>query len=191
LPPRWRSDEGIPTNRELDGRAGAEAIAWLPVRLFEAKYSSGSRDFRPGRRRTELEETGRFLATVRCESVPERAGDFYAAVKLHSGNQSGNRIEFTGIISRAEGVEGGRRYHPRCRRAVCFFVVRAPLVRGGLRETSMTWRARIQKGQRFLRYICSMIRRSLGLSTWDRAAIRHTNADGATHATTTRRSWRR
>jgi predicted nucleic acid-binding protein len=37
----------------------------------------------PGRRRTELEETGRqFLAIVRCESVPERAGDFYAAVKL-------------------------------------------------------------------------------------------------------------
>ena len=34
----------------------------------------------PGRRRTELEETGRqFLATVRCESVPGRAGDFYAA----------------------------------------------------------------------------------------------------------------
>jgi predicted nucleic acid-binding protein len=37
----------------------------------------------PGRRRTELEETGgQFLATVRCEAVPERAGDFYAAVKL-------------------------------------------------------------------------------------------------------------
>jgi predicted nucleic acid-binding protein len=37
----------------------------------------------PGRRRTDLEETGRqFLATVRCEPVPERAGDFYAAVKL-------------------------------------------------------------------------------------------------------------
>ena len=37
----------------------------------------------PGRRRTELEETGRqFLATVRCEPVPDRAGDFYAAVKL-------------------------------------------------------------------------------------------------------------
>jgi len=37
----------------------------------------------PGRRRTELEETGgQFLATVRCEPVPERAGDFYAAVKL-------------------------------------------------------------------------------------------------------------
>jgi predicted nucleic acid-binding protein len=36
-----------------------------------------------GRRRTELEETGRqFLAAVRCEPVPERAGDFYAAVKL-------------------------------------------------------------------------------------------------------------
>jgi predicted nucleic acid-binding protein len=37
----------------------------------------------PGRRRTELEETGRqFLAIVRCEPVPERAADFYAAVKL-------------------------------------------------------------------------------------------------------------
>jgi predicted nucleic acid-binding protein len=37
----------------------------------------------PGRRRTELEETGRqFLAALRCEPVPERAADFYAAVKL-------------------------------------------------------------------------------------------------------------
>ena len=37
----------------------------------------------PGRRRTELEETGRqFLAAVRCEPIPERAGDFYATVKL-------------------------------------------------------------------------------------------------------------
>jgi predicted nucleic acid-binding protein len=36
-----------------------------------------------GRRRTELEETGRqFLAVFRCEPVPERAADFYAAVKL-------------------------------------------------------------------------------------------------------------
>jgi predicted nucleic acid-binding protein len=36
-----------------------------------------------GRRRTELEETGRqFLAALRCEPVPERAGDYYAAVKL-------------------------------------------------------------------------------------------------------------
>ena len=36
-----------------------------------------------GRRRAELEETGRqFLAVLRCEPVPERAGDFYAAVKL-------------------------------------------------------------------------------------------------------------
>ena len=33
--------------------------------------------------RTELEETGsQFLASIRCEPVPERAGDFYAAVKL-------------------------------------------------------------------------------------------------------------
>jgi predicted nucleic acid-binding protein len=37
----------------------------------------------PGRRRTELEDTGRqFLASVSCEPAPERAGDFYAAVKL-------------------------------------------------------------------------------------------------------------
>lgn len=37
----------------------------------------------PGRRRTELEEAGRqFLTAVRCEPVPEHAGDFYAAVKL-------------------------------------------------------------------------------------------------------------
>ena len=37
----------------------------------------------PGKRRTELEETGRqFLGVVRCESVLERADDFYAAGKL-------------------------------------------------------------------------------------------------------------
>ena len=36
-----------------------------------------------GRRRAELEATGRqFLAVLRCEPVPERAGDLYAAVKL-------------------------------------------------------------------------------------------------------------
>ena len=48
-----------------------------------------------GRRRTELVETVRqFLATLRCEPVPERAGDFYAAVKagssttrLHAGRK--------------------------------------------------------------------------------------------------------
>jgi predicted nucleic acid-binding protein len=37
----------------------------------------------PGRRRVELEETGhQFLEAVLCEPIPERAGDFYAAVKL-------------------------------------------------------------------------------------------------------------
>ena len=36
-----------------------------------------------GKRRTELEEAGRqFLAVFRCESVPARAGDLYAAIKL-------------------------------------------------------------------------------------------------------------
>jgi predicted nucleic acid-binding protein len=36
-----------------------------------------------GKRREELEEMGtQFLAAFRCEPVPERAGDYYAAVKL-------------------------------------------------------------------------------------------------------------
>jgi len=36
-----------------------------------------------GRRRAELKEAGRqFLAASPCEPIPERAGDFYAAVKL-------------------------------------------------------------------------------------------------------------
>jgi len=192
LPPGWRSDEGIPTNRELDGRAGAGRS---PGYLYDCSRRNTLRDHETSAQVDAARSWRRRAASfwLPCAANRSRNGraTSNAAVKLHSGNQSGNRIEFTGIISRAEGVEGGRRYHPRCRRAVCFFVVRAPLVRGGLRETSMTWRARIQKGQRFLRYICSMIRRSLGLSTWDRAAIRHTNADGATHATTTRRSWRR
>jgi hypothetical protein len=33
--------------------------------------------------RAELEQTGhQFLASLRCEPVPEQAGDFYASVKL-------------------------------------------------------------------------------------------------------------
>lgn len=37
----------------------------------------------PGKRRTELEETGhQFLAIFRCEPIPENAADCYAAVKL-------------------------------------------------------------------------------------------------------------
>ena len=37
----------------------------------------------PGRRRTELEETGhQFLGAFRCEPVVGQAGDFYAAVTL-------------------------------------------------------------------------------------------------------------
>jgi predicted nucleic acid-binding protein len=36
-----------------------------------------------GKRRAELEETGsQFLAAFHCEPIPERAADFYAAVKL-------------------------------------------------------------------------------------------------------------
>jgi predicted nucleic acid-binding protein len=37
----------------------------------------------PGRRRSELEEASRqFLTAIRCEPIPERAGDFYASLKL-------------------------------------------------------------------------------------------------------------
>jgi predicted nucleic acid-binding protein len=37
----------------------------------------------PGRRRSELEETGhQFLTAVRCEAIPEQAADFYATLKL-------------------------------------------------------------------------------------------------------------
>lgn len=36
-----------------------------------------------GQRRVELEEMGnQFLGAFHCEAVPERAGDFYASVKL-------------------------------------------------------------------------------------------------------------
>jgi predicted nucleic acid-binding protein len=36
-----------------------------------------------GKRRTRLEQTGlQFLGSLRCEPVPERAGDLYAAIKL-------------------------------------------------------------------------------------------------------------
>ncbi len=36
-----------------------------------------------GRRRAELELVGyRFLTALRCEPIPEHAGDYYAAVKL-------------------------------------------------------------------------------------------------------------
>jgi predicted nucleic acid-binding protein len=36
-----------------------------------------------GRRRAELEQMGRqFLDAVHCEPIPERASDFYAAIKL-------------------------------------------------------------------------------------------------------------
>jgi len=36
-----------------------------------------------GKRRTELEQAGnRFLNAFACEPIPERAADFYAAIKL-------------------------------------------------------------------------------------------------------------
>ena len=54
-----------------------------PVRSFAAKYSSGLPGCGPADGVLRLVETGRqFLAALRCEPVPERAGDFYAAVKL-------------------------------------------------------------------------------------------------------------
>jgi predicted nucleic acid-binding protein len=41
-----------------------------------------------GRRRTELEKTGhQFLDAFPCEPIPERAADFYAAIKLARQDQ--------------------------------------------------------------------------------------------------------
>jgi predicted nucleic acid-binding protein len=46
-----------------------------------------------GKRRAELEETGRqFLAAFLCETVSERAGDHYAAIKL-SRQQNGLSLD--------------------------------------------------------------------------------------------------
>ena len=43
----------------------------------------------PGQRRTELEGIGRqFLAAMRCEPIPERAADFYAALKVANSSAS-------------------------------------------------------------------------------------------------------
>jgi len=64
-----------------DGHRGDVSPGHKRDRRFEILF--GIARLPPGRRRTELEETGRqFLAIVRCEPVPERAADFYASVKL-------------------------------------------------------------------------------------------------------------
>jgi predicted nucleic acid-binding protein len=53
-----------------------------------------------GRRRTELEATGRqFLAVFRFEPVPERAADFYAAVKL-ARQQRGLTLDENDLLAR-------------------------------------------------------------------------------------------
>jgi predicted nucleic acid-binding protein len=50
-----------------------------------------------GRRRAELEETGhQFLSAFHCEPVPERAGDFYATVKL-ARQRSGLALDENGL----------------------------------------------------------------------------------------------
>jgi predicted transcriptional regulator len=41
----------------------------------------------PGRRRSELEEaSSQFLTAIRCEPIPERAGDFYAPFNLRGNS---------------------------------------------------------------------------------------------------------
>jgi predicted nucleic acid-binding protein len=77
-----RFDESGPTNRELDGWAEPgrpSGYLYYHSRRSALRYCP----LPAGKRRTELEETGRqFLAVFHCEPVPERAGDLYAAVKL-------------------------------------------------------------------------------------------------------------
>lgn len=66
----------------------------------------------PGRRRTELEETGRqFLATVRCEPVRERAGDFYAALS-RPANSAASRWTITICGWPRRRSPSGRRWSP-------------------------------------------------------------------------------
>jgi predicted nucleic acid-binding protein len=51
--------------------------------IVRGEILSGIARLPPGGRRDELEESGQqFLAAFRCEPVPERAGDFYASIKL-------------------------------------------------------------------------------------------------------------
>lgn len=78
-----RFDEGSPTNRDLDGRVGREADRVVTCTIVRGEILFGLARLPPGRRRTELEETGRqFLAVLRREPVPERAADFCTTVKL-------------------------------------------------------------------------------------------------------------
>ena len=69
----------------LDTNAISDLMQPVPrvENLSEAKYYSESPSCRRGRRRAELEQDGyNVLATFACEPVPERAGAFYATLKL-------------------------------------------------------------------------------------------------------------
>lgn len=65
----------------MAGLAQADRVVTCTIVRGEVLF--GIARLAEGRRRTELEETGQqFLAALRCEPVPERAGDFYATIKL-------------------------------------------------------------------------------------------------------------
>ena len=65
----------------MAGLSPGDRVVTCTIILGEILY--GIARLPAGKRRTELEESGRkFLAVFRCEPVPERAGDFYATVKL-------------------------------------------------------------------------------------------------------------
>jgi len=83
-----------------------QAIVLLPVRSFEARYSS---DW-PGCRRADARRIRRdrvqFLAVLRCEPVPERPATFYAAVKLARQQRASFSMKTTDGCS--DGTRAGR-----------------------------------------------------------------------------------
>lgn len=65
----------------MSGLSQSDLVVTCPIVRGEVLF--GIARLVEGKRRTELEELGhRFLDTLPCAPIPERAGDFYAAVKL-------------------------------------------------------------------------------------------------------------
>ncbi len=74
-----RADSRI--EKWMAGLAGEDRVVTCTIVRGEVLF--GVARLPAGRRREELEETGRqFLTALRCEPIPERAGDYYAVVKL-------------------------------------------------------------------------------------------------------------
>jgi predicted nucleic acid-binding protein len=74
-----RPDPGI--ERLIAGLAPSDRL--ITCAIVRGEILFGIARLPTGKRRTELEEVGLpFLNQFRCEPIPERAGDFYADLKL-------------------------------------------------------------------------------------------------------------